>query len=45
MIAAARIMVLPGKTGTTVPIKPTAKSTIVKIHQKSSMVKVERLNG
>jgi hypothetical protein len=28
-----------------VPIKPTAKSTIVKNHQNSSIVKVKALNG
>ena len=45
MIAAARIMVVPGRTGAMVPIKPTAKSTIVKNHQNSSMVNVEWLKG
>jgi hypothetical protein len=35
--------VVPGRTGTTAPISPTAKSTMVKNHQKSSMVKVEAL--
>ena len=34
-------MVVPGRTGAMVPIKPTAKSTMVKNHQKSSIVKVE----
>jgi len=36
IMAAARMTVVPGKTGTTVPIKPTAKSTMTSNHQKSS---------
>jgi hypothetical protein len=35
-------MVVPGRTGAMVPIKPTAKSTIVKNHQNSSMEIVMR---
>src|SRR4029453_2579652 len=37
MIAPARMMIVPGNTGSTVPIRPKAKRTIVKNHQKSSM--------
>jgi hypothetical protein len=36
MIAAAKMIVVPGRTGAIVPIKPTANSTIVNSHQKSS---------
>jgi hypothetical protein len=36
---------VPGRTGAIVPIRPTANSAIVKNHQKSSMVKIEALNG
>ena len=36
MIAAARMIVVPGKTGNTVPIKPTAKSTMTISHQRRS---------
>lgn len=36
MITAARMMVVPGRIGRTVPIRPTANSAVVKNHQKSS---------
>jgi hypothetical protein len=32
---------VPGRTGTTVPIRPTANSTTVKSHQNNSMGKRE----
>jgi hypothetical protein len=43
MIAAARMIAVPGKNGATVQINPTAKSTIVMSHQRSSIANVEAL--
>src|SRR4030095_6317015 len=37
MIAAARMIAVPGKNGATVPINPTAKSRIVISHQNNSI--------
>jgi hypothetical protein len=37
MMAAARIMVVPGREGRTVPIRPTAIKTIATNHQSNSI--------